>query len=161
MIDMHLMRHRGVWTANVVAGAMGFATFAAFGFVPQLLQTPPEAGYGFGATITESGFLLLPSAVAIFLVGFTTARLVSWVGARVVIGTGLIVAGVSFLGIAFFHDETWQLYAATRPGASGPAWCSRPSRASSSRRGPTDQTGVANGVTANLRSSAARSASRR
>ena len=58
MIDMHLMRRRGMWTANVVAGAMGFATFAAFAFIPQLLQTPPEAGYGFGASITESGYLL-------------------------------------------------------------------------------------------------------
>ena len=45
--------------------------FASFGFLPQLLQTPPEAGYGFGATISESGRLLLPSAVASFLVGFT------------------------------------------------------------------------------------------
>ena len=42
-------------------------------FLPQLLQTPPEAGYGFGASITESGRLLLPSAVASFLVGFAQA----------------------------------------------------------------------------------------
>ena len=73
MIDMHMMRRRGVWTSNVVAGCVGFGMFASFGFLPQLLQTPPEAGYGFGATISESGYLLLPSAVASFLVGFATA----------------------------------------------------------------------------------------
>ena len=72
MIDMQMMRLRGVWTANVVAGCVGFGMFASFGFLPQLLQTPREAGYGFGASITESGHLLLPSAVASFLVGFTT-----------------------------------------------------------------------------------------
>ena len=44
--------------------------FAAFGFLPQFLQTPEAAGYGFGASISESGWLLLPSAVASFLVGF-------------------------------------------------------------------------------------------
>ena len=89
MIDMQMMRRRGVWTTNVVAGCVGFGMFASFGFLPQFLQTPPEAGYGFGASITESGRLLLPSAVASFLVGFATARPDSHgFGARAVIVTG-------------------------------------------------------------------------
>ena len=151
MIDMHLMRQRGVWTANVVAGAMGFATFAAFGFVPQLLQTPPEAGYGFGATISESGFLLLPSALASFLVGFTTARLVAWMGARVVIGTGLMVAGLSFLSIAFFHDQTWQLYAATTAQGIGSGLVFSSLAGVVIASVPAEQTGVASGMNANIR----------
>ena len=113
MIDMHMMRRRGVWTSNVVAGCVGFGMFASFGFLPQLLQTPPEAGYGFGASITESGRLLLPSAVASFLVGFTTATLIRWVGARAVITTGLLLTGAAFVCVGLFHDQTWQLYAAT------------------------------------------------
>ena len=119
MIDMRLMRRRGMWTANVVAGAMGFATFAAFGFIPQLLQTPTEAGYGFGASITESGYLLLPSAAASFVVGFTTARLIAWMGARVVIGSGLMLAG----RLVPVH----RLLPPGRPGSCTPR---RPSRAS-------------------------------
>ena len=71
LIDMRMMRRRGVWTANAVAGFVGFGVYASFGFLPQFLQTPSEAGYGFGATLTESGHLLLPSAVASFLMGFT------------------------------------------------------------------------------------------
>jgi MFS family permease len=151
MIDMRLMRTRGVWTANVVAGAMGFATFAAFGFVPQLLQTPPEAGYGFGATITQSGYLLLPSAMASFVVGFSTARLIAWTGARIVIGTGLVVAGVSFLAIAFFHDHTWQLYIATtiQGVGSGLVFSSLAGVVIASV--PAEQTGVASGMNANIR----------
>src|SRR3954452_1409145 len=87
MIDMQMMQRRGVWTSNVVAGCVGFGMFASFGFLPQLLQTPPEAGYGFGASITESGRLLLPSAVASFLVGFATASLIRRLGVRAVITT--------------------------------------------------------------------------
>ena len=151
MIDMHLMRRRGMWTANVVAGAMGFATFAAFGFVPQLLQTPPEAGYGFGATISESGYLLVPSAAASFLVGFTTARLISWVGARVVIGSGLLLAGVSFLSIAFFHDATWQLYAATTVQGVGSGLVFSSLAGVVIAAVPAEQTGVASGMNANIR----------
>jgi MFS family permease len=151
MIDMRLMRTRGVWTANVVAGAMGFATFAAFGFVPQLLQTPPEAGYGFGATISESGFLLLPSALASFVVGFTTARLIAWTGARIVIGTGLVVAGLSFFAIAFFHDETWQLYLATTVQGVGSGLVFSSLAGVVIASVTAEETGVASGMNANIR----------
>ncbi|WP_372733918.1 MFS transporter [Nocardioides sp.] len=152
MIDMHLMRRRGVWTANVVAGAMGFATFAAFGFIPQLLQTPTEAGYGFGASISESGFLLVPSAIASFLVGFSTARLMSWVGARLVISTGLIVAGASFFGVAFFHEYTWQLYLATTVQGVGTGLVFSSLAGVVIASVPAEQTGVATGMNANIRS---------
>ena len=67
LIDMRMMRLRGIWTTNLVAAFVGFGMFASFGFLPQFLQTPPSAGYGFGASISESGSLLLPSAVASFL----------------------------------------------------------------------------------------------
>jgi MFS family permease len=152
MIDMVLMRRRGVWTANVVAGAMGFATFAAFGFVPQLLQTPTEAGYGFNATISESGLLLVPSAIASFLVGFTTARLIRRIGARVVIATGLVVAGSSFFAIAFFHDYTWQLYLATTVQGLGTGLVFSSLAGVVIASVPAEQTGVASGMNANIRS---------
>ena len=42
LIDMHMMRSRGIWTANVIAAFVGFGTFAVYGFLPQLLQTPPQ-----------------------------------------------------------------------------------------------------------------------
>lgn len=151
MIDMVLMRRRGVWTANVVAAAMGFGSFAAFGFVPQLLQTPTESGYGFGASISESGYLLLPSALASFAVGFTTARLVSWVGARVVIGVGMLSAGLAFLGIAFFHDHTWQLYLATTVQGIGSGLVFSSLAGVVIAAVPAEQTGVASGMNANIR----------
>ncbi len=152
MVDMHLMRRRGVWTSNVVAAAMGFATFAAFGFLPQLLQTPPEAGYGFGATISESGYLLLPSAAASFVVGFTTARLIAWIGARVVISTGLIVAGTSFVTLALFHDHTWQLYLSTTVQGVGTGLVVSSLAGVVIASVPPEQTGIASGMNANIRS---------
>ncbi len=113
MIDMKMMRLRGIWTTNLVAAFVGFGMFASFGFLPQFLQTPASAGYGFGASISESGRLLLPSAVASFLVGFWTARLIHVFGARLVIVTGTLLNAVAFASMALFHDVTWQLYAAT------------------------------------------------
>ncbi len=151
MIDMRMMRRRGVWTSNVVAGAVGFSMFASFGFLPQLLQTPPEAGYGFDATITESGRLLLPSAVASFLVGFAVSSLVRWFGTRAVITTGLLVSGAAFVGVALFHDQTWQLYAATTVQGIGSGLVFSSLAGVVVGAVPPHQTGVASGMNANIR----------
>ncbi|MCW2506904.1 MAG: Multidrug resistance transporter, superfamily protein, partial [Modestobacter sp.] len=64
LIDMKMMRIRAVWANNLVALLIGVAMYAAFGFLPQFLQTPEIAGYGFGASITESGLMNLPQTVA-------------------------------------------------------------------------------------------------
>ena len=113
MIDMKMMRLRGIWTTNAVAGLVGFGMFASFGFLPQFLQTPEAAGYGFGATISESGWLMLPSAAMSFVVGFTTATLIRRFGARAVIVTGALIMSATFFAIAMWHDSTWQLYLST------------------------------------------------
>ncbi len=151
LIDMKMMRLRGVWTTNLVAGFVGFGMFAAFGFLPQFLQTPQEAGYGFSATISESGHLLVPSAIASFLMGFTTARLMRRLGARLVITTGTIVSAAAFLTMAFFHDHQWQLYLATtvQGVGSGLVFLSLAGVVIASV--PAHQTGVASGMNANIR----------
>ena len=151
LIDMRMMRRRGVWTTNLVAAGVGFGMFAAFAFLPQLLQTPASAGYGFDATISESGRLLAPSALASFLVGFTTAALMRRLGARVVIVTGALLNAAAFASIALFHDATWQLYAAiTVQGVGGGlVFASLANVVIASV--PAHQTGVASGMNANLR----------
>jgi len=151
MIDMQMMRRRGVWTTNAVAMGVGFGMFAAFAFLPQFLQTPEAAGYGFGATISESGRLLLPSAVASFVVGFATARLIRRFGARNVILTGCALMAAAFVAIALWHDSTWQLYVATtvQGFGSGLVFSSIAGVVISSV--PAHQTGVASGMNANIR----------
>lgn len=151
LIDMQMMRRRGVWTANAVAGGVGFSMFAAFGFLPQLLQTPTAAGYGFGASISESGRLLLPSAVASFLVGFATATLIRRFGARLVIATGLLLTGAAYVSIGLFHDQVWQLYAATVVQGLGSGLVFSSLAGVVVAAVPAAQTGVASGMNANIR----------
>ncbi|WP_205474369.1 MFS transporter [Nocardioides sp. SYSU D00038] len=151
MIDMGMMRLRGVWTTNVVAGLVGVGMYSSFGFLPQFLQTPRSEGYGFGATISESGWLLLPSAVASFLVGFTTARLMRRFGARAVIATGTGTTALAFLSVALFHDHTWQLYAATTVQGVGSGLVFSSLAGVVIASVPAEQTGVASGMNANIR----------
>ncbi len=151
MIDMHMMRRRGVWSTNAVAFCVGFGMFAAFGFLPQFLQTPEAAGYGFGAGIAESGRLLLPSAVASFLIGFWTATLIGVFGARKVIATGALAMAGAFFAIALWHASTWQLYIATTVQGFGSGLVFSTLAGVVIASVPAHQTGVASGMNANIR----------
>ena len=151
LIDMQMMRARGVWTANVVAAFVGFGLYASLGFLPQLLQTPPAAGYGFGASITESGHILLPSAAASFLMGFTTAPLIRTFGARLVVVTGCLATAAAFASIALWHSETWQLYAATTVQGVGSGLVFSSLAGVVIASVSPAQTGVASGMNANIR----------
>ena len=151
MIDMDMMQLRGVWTSNVVAGCMGFGVLASFAFLPQLMQTPPAAGYGFGASITESGHMLLPCAVTMFVVGFSTARLVAAFGARRVTAVGLLLTGAAFSSVGVFHDHPWQLYVATTVQGVGGGLVFSSLAGVVVAAVPPHQTGVASGMNANIR----------
>ncbi|HWO66906.1 MAG TPA: MFS transporter, partial [Umezawaea sp.] len=54
LIDMSLMRIRGVWATDVVALALGFAMFGTFVLIPTLLQLPAATGVGFGKSVSQA-----------------------------------------------------------------------------------------------------------
>jgi MFS family permease len=109
LIDMAMMRLPAVWTSNLVALLIGFALYGAAGFLPQLLQTPASTGYGFGASITEAGLLMLPWTGLMFVVGLLSARFVRQFGARLVVVIGCVLGSSGMAVIAVAHDERWQI----------------------------------------------------
>lgn len=151
LIDLDLMVLRGVWTSNVIAMLIGFGMFTSMGFLPQLLQTPPEAGYGFGATISESGRILLPSSVFSFLMGFAAARLVRLTSSRAVICTAMLSSCVAFAAMALLHDHTWQLYVWTSLQGIGSGLVVSSLAGVVLASVPPQQSGVASGMNANIR----------
>ena len=60
LVDMQMMRLPGVWTTNLAALLIGFGMYSAFVLIPQFVQTPTSTGYGFGASVTQSGLYLVP-----------------------------------------------------------------------------------------------------
>ena len=52
LVDMRMMRLRGVWTTNLVALLLGFGMYATFFLLPQFVETR-RAGYGFNASVTR------------------------------------------------------------------------------------------------------------
>ncbi|KQR65776.1 MFS transporter [Frigoribacterium sp. Leaf172] len=151
LIDMRMMGVRSVWTTNLVALLFGIAMYAMLGFLPTFLQTPSSAGYGFGATVTLSGVMLLPNALMMFLVGLVAGRLAQRFGSRLILVFGTVISLVGLLMLALAHTEVWEIVVATALTGIGfgLAFSSMSNIIVSAV--PREQTGVASGMNANIR----------
>lgn len=151
MVDMRMMTTRGVWTTNLCAAFVGFGLYASMGFLPQFVQTPSSAGYGFDATISESGQMLLPTALATFAVGFVTAWMIARVGSQATVAGGTLVSGIAFGLLAFFHDEVWQVVVLMGIQGLGTGLVFAALAGIVLACVPAHQAGVASGMNANIR----------
>jgi EmrB/QacA subfamily drug resistance transporter len=112
LVDMRMMRIRGVWTTNTVAAFLGFGMYSSFILIPDFVETPERVGYGFGASVTEAGLFLLPTTVAMLLFGAQTGRLEKRFGSKPPLLAGALFASAAFTLLAAFRDESWQIYVA-------------------------------------------------
>ena len=109
LVDMRMMRRRGVWTTNLTALMVGFGMFGSFILTPQFVQTPEIAGYGFGMTVTQAGLVMLPSTVIMLIAGPVSGWLGTRVGSRVPVLMGTLAAACAFLWLAVAHEHVWQV----------------------------------------------------
>ncbi|GIG87125.1 MFS transporter [Plantactinospora endophytica] len=151
LIDMRMMRHPGVWTTNLVALLYGAAMFAIYAFLPQFVQTPTSAGYGFGASITSAGLLMLPMLVTMFVAGLVSGRLEPRFSARAQLATGTALSTLSGASLVFAHDARWQIAAAAGLFGLGIGLAFSSMTNLVVRSVPSSQTGAATGMNANIR----------
>ena len=109
LIDVSLMSRRPVLMLNLVALLVGFGIYSYGAFVPEYLQSrPAQAGFGFGLSITQSGLILIPSAVTNLVVGAYYGRLADRYGAKRLMALGCVCSGVSVFMVAGLHHYLWQ-----------------------------------------------------
>ena len=109
LVDIRLLRHRGVWSAHLVALTFGFAMFGVFIIIPTLLQLPTAIGFGFGKTVTQAGLYLLPTVLAMVVFGPFAGFLVRKVGPKVPMMIGGLLLIVAFVIPAIRHDNIWEV----------------------------------------------------
>ena len=151
LIDMRMMRIPAVWTTNLVALLFGVGLYATFAFIPEFLQTPSTAGYGFTASITESGLIVLPMAVTMFIFGAASGRLSARFGAKAVVVFGSAISILPFLILAFAHDKVWEMIVAMLLLGIGFGLAFSAMSNIIVDAVPSTQTGVASGMNANIR----------
>jgi MFS family permease len=113
LVDMKMMRRRPVWTTNVAALLVGFGMFGSFILIPQFVQAPPGAGYGFNASVTGAGLILLPSTAMMLFVGPLAGLIGGRVGSRLPLLIGCALAGAAFLLLALAHRTHLEFYIGT------------------------------------------------
>lgn len=113
LVDMRMMRDRAVLTTNLTALLVGFGMFGSFILIPQFVQIPTSAGFGFAASVTEAGLYMLPSAATMLV----AAPLAGWLGGRIgsklPLQLGTAIAATAFVFLALVHGEPWSIYVGT------------------------------------------------
>ncbi len=105
LIDMTMMRRRGVWTANLVAFLLGAGMYSMFFVFPKFAQLPTSTGFGFGASVVVSGLYLLPSTLGVFAVSAAAGAVARRWGSRTAVIVGSAVTASSYLLIAAQHGS--------------------------------------------------------
>ncbi len=151
LVDMKMMRIPAVWSTNLAALLFGFGMFAMFVTVPQFAETPVRAGYGFGATVTQSGLYLLPFAAMMLFVAPLTGRMALRVGSKALLIAGALFSAASYGLLAVAHDQPWNIYVASGLLGVGVALGYASMANLIIEAVPANQTGVATGMNTNIR----------
>jgi MFS family permease len=107
LIDMTMMRIRGVWTTNLAAFLLGAGMYASFIVFPQFAQLPKSTGFGFGASVVVSGLYLLPSTIGMTALGLYAGRISARFGSRTALLAGTLFTTASFALLAVSHAHPY------------------------------------------------------
>lgn len=109
LIDMKMMRIRGVWTTNVAAFLLGAGMYASFIILPQFAQLPTSTGFGFGASVVTSALYLLPAALFMGLLGTVAGRVARRFGSKAALVAGTSITALAFAFLLVAHSHPYQL----------------------------------------------------
>jgi EmrB/QacA subfamily drug resistance transporter len=109
LVDMTLMRVRGVWTTNLAAFLLGAGMYASFLIFPQFAQLPKSTGFGFGASVVVSSLYLLPAALGMGVLGTMAGRIAHRFGSKPALLVGTSITAVSFGWLAVAHRHPYDM----------------------------------------------------
>lgn len=105
LVDVSTLRRRPVLMTNLSTLLVGFGMFGGYVLVPQLVEAPRSTGYGFGATATHAGLLMLPGSLAMLVFGPVSGALGTRHGHRLPLQLGAVLTGAGLALLAAFHGS--------------------------------------------------------
>lgn len=151
LIDMTMMRVRGVWTTNAAAFLLGAGLYASFVVFPQFAQLPKSTGFGFGASVVASGLYLLPATIGMTVLGLKAGAISARFGSRMALLAGTLFAVASFTMLAVAHSHPYELLIAAALLGIGIGLAFAALGNLIVQAVPAEQTGVASGMNTVMR----------
>jgi EmrB/QacA subfamily drug resistance transporter len=151
LIDMTMMRVRGVWTTNAAAFLLGAGLYASFVVFPQFAQLPKSTGFGFGASVVASGLYLLPATIGMTVLGLKAGAISARFGSRAALLAGTLFATASFIMLAVAHEHPYELLIAAALLGVGIGLAFAALGNLIVQAVPAEQTGVASGMNTVMR----------
>jgi EmrB/QacA subfamily drug resistance transporter len=152
MVDVRTLAQPPVLLTNLATLLVGFGMFGAFVLIPQLVEAPTSTGYGFGATATDAGLLMLPGSLTMLVIGPLSGAIGARYGHRISLALGSLLSALGLAMLAGFHGTelvTLIWYSVLSVGV-GFAFAAMPNLILSAV--PPEQTGQATGFNAVVRS---------
>jgi EmrB/QacA subfamily drug resistance transporter len=105
LVDMKMMRVRGVWTTNCAAFLIGAGMYSAFILIPQFAQLSRSTGFGFGASVVVGGLYLLPMSTTMVLMSLMAGPTAARYGSRAALIVGTAITAVAFIVLVVAHSH--------------------------------------------------------
>ncbi|WP_235095811.1 MFS transporter [Streptomyces sp. A1-5] len=117
LVDIRLLAHRPILMTHLGAFMLGANQFIFYVLVPKLAELPnglpPQAAqlvtYGFGASVTGAGLIMLPGTLLGLPASSTAGRIEKRFGPRTPLILGLVVSAVGSVLMALLHAAVWQV----------------------------------------------------
>jgi MFS family permease len=109
LVDMTMMRLRGVWTTNLAAFLLGAGMYSSFIVLPEFAQLPKSTGFGFGASVVVSSLYLLPAALGMGVLGTFAGRVARRYGSKPAFLVGSAITALAFLFGAVQHGHPYDM----------------------------------------------------
>jgi EmrB/QacA subfamily drug resistance transporter len=151
LIDLRVLRRPAVAATNLTGFMIGLAMFASFLLIPQFAQAPESTGYGFGASVTIAGLLLVPAALTQLVAGPFAGRLGTRIGHRTVLAIGALLTSSAFVWLTVAHEHPWEVLVSSALLGAGISFAFAAMANLIVRAVPQSDVGIATGINTVMR----------
>jgi MFS family permease len=110
LVELRLLRHRAVLTADASAFVLGAAMYLNLSVVTALVQAPRATGYGLGESVLTAGFCLVPFSIMSLFASRALPLATRVLGPRGVLPVGCLVVAGSGAFFALDHGALWEAF---------------------------------------------------
>lgn len=110
LVDLRLVRHRSLLTADVTGLLAGIGMYLLLSLVTRFVQTPTSSGYGFGSSIVVTGLVLVPFSAASVAASRVAPALGRRTSPELVLPLGSLVFLLAVLSFLLLRSSLWMVF---------------------------------------------------